>query len=328
MNDWRKWINVAVSVVSCAVIALLIDWREAADVWLRADPYWLCAGFVLIHLDRMFMAVKWKMLLRYSPVKVSQSTAIQAYYVSSFWSTFLPSSIGADAVRTVWLSKKGADGAVILSSIIVERVFGALALAVVAVAGVIVFSTQNKLDDPAMIITIIAFLSVTCIITAALFNRLLHVTGQRIIRKLPFPRLVGGLERTRAAVESYAGRPRLLTAFLILSVAEQAFPILGNYTMVKAFEIDLSMTWLIMGVPIILAVARMPISMHGFGVQEAAYAFVFGPAGVSVSTAVSMSVGGRILLLLSAIPGAFWTMRVKRGRPEVSGAPALGTPTQ
>jgi hypothetical protein len=76
----------------------------------------------------------------------------------------------------------------------------------------------------------------------------------------------------------------------------------------KAYSIELSLVWLMMVVPIILAAARAPISLQGWGVQEGAYAFIFSSAGIPLSNAVMISMTGRILLILSSFPGALWTL--------------------
>jgi len=71
----------------------------------------------------------------------------------------------------------------------------------------------------------------------------------------------------------------LLMTFLVLSILEQAFPIIANYMWAKALSIDVPLVWLIMGMPIILAVSRLPISVKSIGIQEGAYAFVFSLGG-------------------------------------------------
>jgi len=62
-----------------------IDWGEVSDTLGKANGYWLVGVYVVIHMDRLFMASKWRLLLRCSDVPVSIVTTIQAYYVVSFY---------------------------------------------------------------------------------------------------------------------------------------------------------------------------------------------------------------------------------------------------
>lgn len=105
---------------------------------------------------------------------------------------------------------------------------------------------------------------------------------------------------------TFKAKPGLLVWFLILSTCEQAFPIISTFIMARAFFIDLSLTWAIITVPIILAISRMPISINSFGVRESAYAFMLSLAGVTVSQSVVMSLVDRVLLLVATLPGALW----------------------
>jgi hypothetical protein len=56
----------------------------------------------------------------------------------------------------------------------------------------------------------------------------------------------------------------------------------------------------------------MPISVGGLGIQEGAYGLVFSYAGVPVTQSVMMAVIGRVLVLLSSLPGAWWMLSISK----------------
>ena len=60
-------------------------------------------------------------------------------------------------------------------------------------------------------------------------------------------------------------------------------------------------------VPISLAVARLPVSLGGFGVQEAAFMFFAGLVGVSRDDAFSIFALIGIAMLVALLPSAFDT---------------------
>jgi uncharacterized protein (TIRG00374 family) len=157
MKSWTFWLRLIVSVATCLFIFWWLDWSEVGDMIKTANLFWLIAVFVSINLDRFFMAYKWNLLLKDSDASVPMTTAVKAYYVSSLWSFFLPSSVGPDAVRAIWLSKKGQDSATIISSVVIERLFGAFALTIVALGGLALSTLYFDLRSSALF-TIIFFL--------------------------------------------------------------------------------------------------------------------------------------------------------------------------
>jgi uncharacterized protein (TIRG00374 family) len=311
MRNKAFWARAAVSLAICSLLFWWIDWSEVGEMLRQASGYWLLAALIAVNADRLLMAYKWRMLLSGSDAALSIKVAVQAYYVGEFWSSFLPSSVGGDAARIVWLMRRVEAGPVIISSIVVERVLGALALAMVALVGVGLFTMHSTSDVSAFLTVVLLLLLLTALALAAMFSEVAHRVAERLISKLPFNRLSHAVERVRTAVFAFREKPGLLARFLALSVVEQAFPIFVTFMIVRGLSIDLSFVWIIIGVPIALIVARAPVSVHGWGVLEGAYAIIFSTAGVPVRDAVLISLTGRVLTLLSSLPGALWSLAAK-----------------
>jgi uncharacterized protein (TIRG00374 family) len=316
------WARTAVSLAICSVLFWWIDWSGVGEMLRQAKGYWLLAALIAVNADRLLMAYKWRMLLSGSNTALPMKVAVQAYYVGEFWSQFLPSSVGADAARIVWLMRRIGSGPAIISSIVVERILGALALAIVALVAVGLFTMYSSSNVSAFLTIVLLLLLVTALALAMIFSEAVHRVAERLISKLPLQRLSHTVESVRVAVLSFREKPGLLATFLSLSLLEQAFPILANFLVVRALSIDLPFLWLVMGVPIALIVARAPVSVHGWGVQEGAYAVIFSTAGIPPSDAVLMSLAGRVLAMLSSLPGAVWSLAAReRELPVASAAP-------
>lgn len=307
------WARTIVSVAACLLLLGWINWDEFSDTVKEANGYWLFTVFLLLHMDRLFMAYKWRILLRTSGVSVSTMTTVKAYYIGSFWSFFLP-SVGGDVVRISWLIRKakGQSSAIIASSAVIERLLGALALAIVASGSFILSTVYFGLRLPALSRIIFLFLVVSIVAIAVIFSRSAHAMSQKLLSRLTFEKVSHMLEKMMSATLAFKEKPGLLITFIILSILEQAFSIIAIFTMTKALSIDIPIVWVIIGVPIILAVSKMPISVNGLGVQEGAYAFIFAFAGLSLSKSVAMSVTDRVLTLLATLPGALWTVKVPK----------------
>src|SRR5262245_61679493 len=81
------------------------------------------------------MAGKWWLLIRGREAHVGLWAAIRAYYLASFAGYFLPMTVGADAVRVSALAGEGRTAGLV-ASIVLERMIGALAQAVLALVSV------------------------------------------------------------------------------------------------------------------------------------------------------------------------------------------------
>lgn len=96
----------AISVAACILLLWWVDWSAFQETIQRANGAWLMVAFLTIHADRWFMAYKWRDLLTASGTAVSVGNTIKAYYIGSFWSAFLPASVGGDLVRISCLRKR------------------------------------------------------------------------------------------------------------------------------------------------------------------------------------------------------------------------------
>jgi len=314
MKRWTLYARVIVTIAICVLIVRFIDWNTLSNTLQEAKGNWI-AAFILIHVvDRLFMAYKWRLLLRESGVSVSGVNTIKAYYIGSFWSYFLPSSIGGDAIRASWLMKKrGGGGAIILSSIVIERLLGSVASAIVALGSVGLLVVHFQSGLPGLSIGVGVFLIGSIMALTVVFNESAHDMFHKCLSYLPFERISQGMQKMKDAIFAFKRKPGILGRFLMLSIIEQGFAVIGMFAVAKALSIDLSMMWCVMGVPLISLVTKMPISVKGIGVYEGTSAFVFSFAGLPVSVSVLMALVDRVLSLLATLPGALWTVYGSEG---------------
>lgn len=318
----RAWGKALGGAVALAVVAWVVDWRHFAAVVTRADASWLVLVLVIMHADRLFMAAKWLLLARGSGLSISAGAAVKSYYVGSFWGCVVPTSIGADVIRISWLTSTGRQASTVAGSVVVERVLGALAQAAAGLAAfsVLLATSARSFDPPPLTSALLVFAVVAGIVAATVFTRSPYRLMARLTTRMRWARLQRLTARLAAAIEAYRRRPALLATFLLLSVVQQALPVASNFCLARALAIDLPLSWLIVGIPIILAVSRAPLPFNDYGVKEGLYALVLSFAGVSLTDAVTLSMVDRVLLLVALLPGAFWTLGASRTLGDGAGA--------
>ena len=76
--------------------------------------------------------------------------------------------------------------------------------------------------------------------------------------------------------------------------------------------------------PISLAVQMVPLSINGFGVREAVFAFFFTSLGLDVSSALTLSLGSAMLIMLFSLSGgAVLVLRTRERRAAATPAPEI-----
>src|SRR5690606_15055712 len=84
------------------------------------------------------------------------------------------------------------------------------------------------------------------------------------------------LRRIAGAYSSYAGHPAALAVFFLLSVVESLVPALIAYVAARGLGVDAPVWVFVAVMPIALMVARLPVSLGGFGVQEMSFVYLAG----------------------------------------------------
>jgi uncharacterized membrane protein YbhN (UPF0104 family) len=294
-------LRFAVSLALLLLLALFVDWDRLGARLAAANPLLMLAVVALATADRLLMAWKWWLLVRGRDVTLGLWAAIRAYYLASFVGYFLPMTVGADAIRVGALARAGRT-AVLVASVVLERVIGALAQAVLAglsVATLVSLGLGAEMGPGERWVlaapVALAFLAFPFTFPAArwLAIRLGSRGGWR-----------GAL---RAMAEQYAGygaSTRLLCLFFALTLVEGAVPVVIHYTSGRALGLDPGWTFYIATVPLVYLVARLPVSIGGLGFLELSFVSLAGMLGVGWTDAFAIAGLATALYLTALIPGA------------------------
>ena len=115
--------RLAVAAGLTALVLWKSDPRAVLDaaVGARPGPILVAVGLVLV--DRALMAYRWLVLLRPLPEAARPPflAVMRVFFVSTFVGTFLPASVGGDAVRAYALSQLNVPAADSVASVLMER---------------------------------------------------------------------------------------------------------------------------------------------------------------------------------------------------------------
>ncbi len=295
------WLRFAVSVGLLAFLILLANRSQLGARLRAADPALLVAVVGLATLDRLLMAWKWWLLIRGREAHVGLWAAIRAYYLASFAGYFLPMTVGADAVRIGALAGEGRTAGLV-ASVLLERMVGALAQAVLAgvsLATLVALGLGAHVGPPErwMLagLVVAAFLAFPCSFPLARW----------VARRLGAG--AGWRRALRALCESYAqyaGSAGLVLLFFGLTLVEGGFPVAIHYTAGRALGLDPGWTLFIATVPLVYLVARLPVSLGGLGFLELSFVSLAGLLGLGWTDALSIAGLATVLYLVAVAPGA------------------------
>ena len=100
------------------------------------------------------------------------------------------------------------------------------------------------------------------------------------------------------AIERFAGQPWTVWLAFAGAIAVQALLVLFYVCAARSLSVPLPLLAASVIVPVSLAVQMAPVSINGFGVREAVFAFFFSSLGFDVSSALTLSLGSAALIML------------------------------
>jgi hypothetical protein len=293
------------------LVFFLVDAETAWRHLRKAAPLPLLWLLVLLSLDRLLMSFKWTLLLKCRGVVLGQIPALKAYYLGSFAGAFLPTTLGADALRVAAVSGNGRPSEIVAASVVMERALGLVASALAALLALALL-TELAAQAPRerMVWTLGLTLGLVGVTVAGLLWSLSR-QGGRLAQRLEAGladrgKVAGWLGRLAGAYHQYRAHPGVLGAFLLLSLAEQATPVLANWLAAKALGIDLSLLASAAATPVAITLARLPIWFSAFGVVEGLFVFFLALVGVGATQAFLLGLATNVFSLLTALPGLFF----------------------
>jgi uncharacterized membrane protein YbhN (UPF0104 family) len=297
-------LRLAVSLALVLLLFLFVDWSRLGARLGAADPLVMLGIVGLATVDRLLMAWKWWLLVRGRGVTLGLWAAIRAYYLASFAGYFLPMTVGADAVRVAALAGVGRPAALV-ASVVLERLIGALAQAVLAglsVATLVALGLGARLGPAERwglgAAVALAFLAFPFTFPAARW------VAARLGPPAPHKGWRGAL---RALAEQYAGygaATGLVCLFFALTLLEGGFPIVIHYAAGRALGLDPGWTFYLATVPLVFLVARLPVSLGGLGFLELSFVSLAGLLGMGWTDAFAIAGLATTLYVVALLPGA------------------------
>ena len=299
------------TVVGLGLLVYLLSqqgWQEILYSVRRISlgTFLLVLGFAT--LSRMAITGRWWALIRGARLDISFSRILRIAYAGFFASNFLPTSVGGDIVRLAGVVDLDSSRADYLSSIAIDRVIGALGMAMLLPLGAaqVLAGPGVQLLGGIQPLRLLAF-------------SVAPADGARRLRET----VVRAYRKVVQALRPWVARPKALLTALGFTWIHMLIRFTSIWFLFAALGGEITY-WQIAGLwSFVYFITLFPISINGMGIQEVSAGLVFSElAGVTVGSALTVALMIRTADLLAGLPGALsLSGMLKRGKAQVPAEP-------
>ena len=307
-------LKVSLSVLITLLIVRYLNLNDAWSILRRIQIHYLAIAFLIINADRVFMACKWKILLKAKRLDSPLFSLIRAYYLSSFLSPVLPTTVGDDVVRGVSATKTGIGSDNIFSSIVIERILGMLSLFLLALLTLGFFVHGKYRYFEHILIYVAVFLVLSFVVFYYSLEKKFSI--ENIQKKLPASsnKIVSFFSNIYLSYMDYRNYKKHLLVFFFLSMIEHLIIVYMNYVIIKGLGFQVSFVSMLYTIPTIMFLSRLPISIGQIGIQEGAYVMLLSLVGLSLTDSVMISVVKRLVIFVSVLPVFLFSLASGEGK--------------
>ena len=289
-----------------ALLGATLWWAGPANVWnaaRQAQWQWIAAALMLVAIDRGLNAYRWIALL--DPIlgadRPPLRDILRVFFVSTYLGTFLPTSLGSDAVRMYAANKLNVPARDAFASVFVDRFLGIVSNLLMAIAGLLV--ARDLAEDPVIRAGLLGTAGVCLVAAALIFSRQAAKASTGIAQRLPGQRAGRIASSAVSALQQYATKRQTLALVLTASLGVQVLRVMQAYCLGRSLAIDLPLAAYFAFIPPILLVMLMPISFFGLGTSQVAFVALFSRAHVDRGDAFFLSVLFLALGVAGNLPG-------------------------
>ena len=311
-----KIAKVCISIFLIIYILQKVDTAELLQTIKSADIYLLIIAFSVNGIGMIPRIYKWQIILEVQDIYVPFKTLLTFSFTSSFFSIFLPTAYGGDIIRIYDVSKYSNKKLESVTSILVDRGSGALALFLIA-ALVLLFS-YDLIQNIRIVLFTIGVLLLMLIIIIIIYHKD-EIKKIKIITKIiTILDRKDILKNMYDTFHIYRYHKRKSIEILALSFLAQVIAILYYPLIAYSLGLDVPLVYFFIFVPLILVILMLPISIGGIGVREGAFIFFFKKVGVLPYEAISLAlVAFGLCLIWSLIGGVVYAMRDQKKKMQL-----------
>ena len=333
MNSKQKKLILIVFKLASSVALLLwvIRKTEISEVIraIKGANIYFLVGALIIYCGSYYLRTyRWQILLKIKGIKASNIYLYQSYIVGIFFSNFLPSIIGGDAVRVYDVWRLEPSKSISISTVLVDRILGLLVLIAFA-GGVLLLAPQvsSVLKPSYSYLWLLLGILIVAVIIQKKFSPLRKLSY--VLNKIELPWWQKIQKKTNNILEafiSFSNHKFSLIKALAWSILVQISVITHYYLIAKALNFPTSFATFFFVVPVATLIMMLPISINAVGLRENTFVFLLGilsPGTLRPDTIAFSWLAYGIIVILGLIGGIIAFLRLMRYKYKLSQKPLV-----
>ena len=298
--------------ISCALLGLLL-WIVDLNALRNAVaevPLVIILGATLAIASTLFpFAWRWQILSRANGVDLKFADALLATTNSYFFNQVLVSTVGGDAYRVLYLTRRQNKLGAALSSVLADRLVGLFGLLVLVIIGQPILAWASDSQTVRTMAIVVGF----AILVSLVILRLMPLHLLRGRSRLSEP-LLNALELLRSPTQQQA-----LTHGLLLAIVGQLLLCTSVWLLAQGLGLDISWWLVLFGFPPAYFISLIPITIGGWGTREGAMVTTMTLLGITTASALALSVLFGLCMLLTGLMGGLCFALASRDSKPPSG---------
>ncbi|KKD09769.1 hypothetical protein TN53_00260 [Streptomyces sp. WM6386] len=278
------------SAVGVVILAVLL-WRLGTGVFLdglrRIDGATLLAALGIGVVTTVFSAWRWQLVARGLKIRLPLGAAVASYYRALFLNAALPGGVLGDVHRAVRHGRSTQELGRCVRAVVLERVAGQLALAVVG-AAVLLTMPSPVLSQARHLAPLLVFatLGALAVVLALRMNRAPSRAGK-------------ALREAREGLLSRQNGPGVVLSSAVVLAGHLAMFVLAARVAGSAASVAVLLPIAVLA----LLAMGLPLNVGGWGPREGVTAWAFGAAGLGAGSGLAVAVVYGVLSLAASLPG-------------------------
>jgi glycosyltransferase 2 family protein len=309
--------QVLVGVAALVLIIIKSDARELSEALRNTRLSFLPIAVIASFVVTWLMAFRWRAILHAKGLNLKTRRLFLYYLIGIFFTSFVPGGgVSGDVARLIYVDREVHDKALVLSTLVYERLIGVLTLLLIGLGATLMTRAYGQTDR--MIYLSEGILAIAFIVIAALMSSFVSSRLASLIRnvghRVRAVRVAEAAARTLESISVLRRDSRLLLRISIISILIRIVWSLGCYVVSRAMGLPIDLLTLFAFISLVDLVRLMPISVGGLGVREWTVIALFATLGITKEQSLTFSILAFAPIYLNAIVGGLLyisTARIK-----------------
>ena len=279
---------------------------ELTTTFQNVKPFYILLLYSTTIPLTLISTLKWMLLLKPQGIHETRFIRLWAlYHVGMFFSNFLPSEVGGDAVRCYEVGKESGKHAESLVAVITERITGLYALIIYGLIGLMLNWNLAKYQNLNYLI-LLSFLTFI-VAPMILLDKRIYAYLESIRFSKVLSTIIVKCGLVRHAFYKYKRSAKAMSQVVLISFLYQLYVIWYTYALARCLSLEVypTMIQLMLIMPAITIISLIPISINALGLREGAFVILFSLTGLSTEQSLVLALLTRLGVLAPSLVGGF-----------------------